>query len=352
MNSYDLAKKVIFSLSDEAGVSGYEHPLFPALQGIFTSLASETRRDFIGNFYAVKKGLDGKSGIMLAAHMDEIGLILTHIDDRGFFHFSAVGGIDDRTLLYQEVIVHGQEDIRGIICSVPSRVHQEVQSKKSIDMTQLVIDVGYPRETVMNLVKPGDIISLIRKPFSILNDKIVAKALDDRAGIAVLAICLNELGRLSHRHNVYAVATVQEEVGLRGAITSSDGLQPDLAVAIDVTHAQTLDTKNQVSIQLGKGPAITVGPNIHPRIFTDLTRCAKESRIPYQIQPIAGETGTDARVIQLTGYGIPTGLISIPLRYMHTSVETASLQDIVDSGKLLADFIAGLPENLEELLCC
>jgi len=350
-NSYDLAKEVIFTLSGKAGVTGYEHRLYPSLEEIFGSLDCHLDRDFMGNFYAGKKGDDGKLSVMLAAHMDEIGLMITHIDNRGFIHFTAVGGIDGRTLLCQEVIVHGKQEVKGIISSVPSKV-QSNNAKNAIDISKLVIDIGYPKDIVLSLVKPGDIISIKRTPFMLLNEKIAGKALDDRAGIAVLAVCFNELSKLNHRHNVLAVATVQEEVGLRGATTSSNRLQPDLAVAIDVTHAQTLDTKSQVSIQLGKGPAITVGPNIHPKIFTELTGCARESRIPYQVQAVAGETGTDARVIQLSGQGIPTGLISIPLRYMHTSVETASLGDIVDSGKLLACFIAGLPEDAEDLLCC
>jgi endoglucanase len=150
---------------------------------------------------------------------------------------------------------------------------------------------------------------------------------------------------------VIAVTTVQEEVGLRGAITGSDKIEPSIAVVIDVTHAQTMDTKNQVSINLDKGPAIPVGPNIHPEVLAKMIKTAEENRIPYQIQPIAGPTGTDARVIQLAGHGTPTGLISIPLRYMHTSVETASLKDITNCGKLLAYFIASLPEDLEELSC-
>jgi endoglucanase len=142
---------------------------------------------------------------------------------------------------------------------------------------------------------------------------------------------------------------VQEEVGLRGGKTSSEKILPALAVVIDVTHAQTLDTKNQVSINLDKGPVLTIGPNIHPELLKGMTQAAEENRIPYQIQPTAGPTGTDARIIQLAGHGIPTALLSVPLRYMHTSVETASIKDIADCGKLLAYYIASLPEDLEEL---
>jgi putative aminopeptidase FrvX len=350
MKAYDLAKEVLFCLADEAGVSGYEHGLQPLLKNIFAPLATDLEQDFFGNFYARKRGLIGKHAVMLAAHGDEIGLILSHIDDRGFLHFTTVGGIDERTLLQQEVTVHGREKVPGIISAVPLKA-AAAADQKAIGISQLVIDIGYGPETALRLVKPGDVVSLVRSPLTLLNDKVAGKALDDRAGISVMAVCLHELAQLKHGPDVIAVTTVQEEIGLRGASTSSERLQPELAVAIDVTHGQTPDSKNQVAIQLGKGPVITVGPNIHPQVQAGLTSAAQEARIPYQIQPVAGATGTDARVIQLTGRGIPTGLVSVPLRYMHTAVETASLTDIVDSGKLLARFIAGLPGELEESLC-
>ncbi len=351
INSFDLAQKTIFSLSSQAGVSGYEHELKSVLHEIFEPLSSELNQDFIGNFYASKHGLGSNQTIMLAAHSDEIGLIITHIDDRGFLHFTTVGGIDERTLVHQVVTVHGVKDVRGVISLLPEKDKKGSDKPQTPMLHNLIVDIGYPKSTAETLVKPGDVISIKRTPFTMMGEKIVGKALDDRAGIAVMAVCLNELALLKHQHNVLAVATVQEEVGLRGATTSSNSVLPSLALAIDVTHAQTLDTKNLVSPHLGKGPVITLGPNIHPRIFAHLTETAKDWRLAYQLQPVAGETGTDARVIQLIGCGIPTGLLSIPLRYMHTSVETASLKDIVDCGKLLACFIAALPEDLEEWLC-
>lgn len=349
-NSLELAKEVALLLSDRPGISGYEHPLIPSLDSIFKLYDVEISSDFMGNYTVQKNGFSGNQTIMLAAHLDEIGLMITHIDSRGFLHFAAVGGIDERTLLNQEVIVHSKKDMKGIICSVTTQ-ETKLSTKKSNKITDLIIDIGYSQEQAKNLVQPGDIVSISRKPYVMLNERITGKALDDRAGIAVLAVCLKELTCLKHHHNVAAVTTVQEEVGLRGAITSSERIKPAIAIVIDVTHAQSLDTKNQVPINLGKGPVITMGPNIHPQILSGLINAAQENRILYQLQPVAGPTGTDARVIDLTGSGIPTGLISIPLRYMHTSVETASFKDITDCGKLLAYFIASLPEELEELLC-
>lgn len=351
IDSYQLAKRILNELSEKSGVSGYEHFLQPDLNDLFTSFETTLSSDCLGNCYFEKKGFNSKQSIMLAAHSDEIGLMVTHIDQRGFLHFTAVGGIDGRTLIHQEVIVHGLKDVNGIICFIPSQDNMDAERKRAIDPINMVIDIGYGQERANEIVKPGDIVSIVRKPLNLLNEITSGKALDDRAGITVLAICLNELNRIKHRHNVIAVATVQEEIGLRGALTSSQRLNPSIAIAVDVTHAQTLDSKSQVNTYLGKGPVITLGPNIYPDIFSRLVSSAKEHRLPYQLQPVPGPTGTDARVIQLVGYGIPTGLVSIPLRYMHTSLETASLSDIVDCGRLLACFIASLPEDLEELTC-
>lgn len=166
-----------------------------------------------------------------------------------------------------------------------------------------------------------------------------------------MQICLQELRRLHHVHDVIAVTTTQEEVGLRGAITSAHTLNPDLAIAIDVTHGSTPDTKGQVNIELGKGPTIALGPNIHPTVYKLMLDAAQDARIPHQIEPIAGMSGTDAWAIQVAQAGVPTGLLSLPLRYMHTSVETISIEDVVNAGLLLANFIARLPEDLEGNLC-
>lgn len=345
-----FAKNILASLSEESGVSGYEQGLEPRIRTIFQPLVNEIFQDTFGNIYLIKKGKFEQSSVMLAAHMDEIGLVVTDIDSRGFLHFIPVGGIDERTLLYQEVIVHGKEDILGIICSKPRGLISEDEKNKPVSIRQMGIDVGLSLEEVRKVIKPGDIVSIKRKIIELMNNIVSGKSIDDRVGLAVLAVCLNELKKLKHNYNVYAVATVQEEVGLRGAVTSTYRLKPDLAVAVDVTHAQTPDTK-KVNIKLGQGPVISVGPNIFPKIFDQLCNCAKTNRIPYQVQPVPGPTGTDARAIQLTNSGIPTGLLSIPLRYMHTSVETIALQDIVNSGKLLAYFISSLPDDLEELVC-
>lgn len=344
------AKQFLKKLSENSGVSGYEASLAPYVIEEFKTLAEDVHTDRFGNIFALKKGDIGRYKIMLAAHMDEIGLMVKEIDPRGFLRFTTVGGVDQRTLLSQEVVIHGKRPVPGVIGSMPPHLLQ-VDGEKAVKMEDMGIDVGLTSERIREVVQIGDIITLRRKPLELLNDLIAGKSFDDRAGVVVMKICLEELKRLHHVHDVIAVTTTQEEVGLRGALTSAHTLNPDCAVAIDVTHASTPDTKGQVNIELGNGPTIALGPNIHPIVYQEMTRAAQEARLPYQVEPIPGMSGTDAWAIQVAQAGVPTGLLSIPLRYMHTSVETLDLQDVVNSGKLLAHFIAGLPEELEETLC-
>lgn len=363
MNHEKFAAEALLSLSELSGVSGYEKQSLAVLKSLFADLATEIIEDHMGNTIFIKKGKDNKKSkqmsepigeagkIMLAAHFDEIGLMVTQIDGKGILRFVPVGGIDNKTLLNQAVIVHGKTDLHGVVCYEPKAFLAEKERDTAVNSGKMGIDLGLPAEKVREAVKPGDIVSISSKNLRLLNDLVSGKAFDNRAGITVMAICLRELGRLKHKHDVYAVASVQEEVGLRGAATSSYHIDPDAAFVIDVTHAQTTDSKNQVNISLGKGPAAALGPNIHSGLLSYLRECAKENRIPLQLNPTPGPTGTDARVIQLTKSGIPTALLAIPLRYMHSSIETVSLQDIVSCGVLLAHLIANLPENLEDSLC-
>lgn len=344
------AREFLKKLSEYHGVSGYERSIAPLVIQEFQASADEVRTDRFGNIYAHKKGKKGRYKIMLAAHMDEIGLMVKKIDPRGFLRFSAVGGVDQRTLLSQEVTIHGRQSIPGVIGSMPPHLVRE-EGSKAVKIEDMGIDVGLPYEEIQKLIQVGDVITLKRSPIELLGGLIAGKSLDDRAGVVVMQICLQELHKLHHDHDVIAVTTTQEEVGLRGALTSAYTINPDLAIAIDVTHAATPDTKDQVSVELGKGPAIAIGPNIHPQIFDRLTEAAQNARIPIQIEPIAGMSGTDAWAIQVSQAGVPTGLLSIPLRYMHTSVETLDMQDVVNSGILLAHFIASLPEDLEGYIC-
>lgn len=348
-------KKTLATLVNESGVSGSEMNVSKIIQNLFIKHCDDVKVDLLGNIVALKKG-NKKNGknikVMLAAHMDEIGLMVKKIDENGFILFTNVGGVDYRTLLSQEVIIHGEKDIFGVIGAKPPHLQKESEKDQSIKMEDLYIDVGFTKKEVDKWLKVGDFISINRKLTSLHRDSIAGKAIDDRAGIVALLHCMKELENFNHQADIFFTATVQEEVGLRGAITSTYGIMPDIGIAIDVGHGTTPGVTAEDSIELGKGPAIGIGPNIHPAIDKKFIELAKEYKVPYQIEILPGGSGTDAWAIQVTKSGVPTGLLSIPLKYMHTSVELGNMEDIKLSGRLLALFIMSLNDvDMEEWLC-
>jgi putative aminopeptidase FrvX len=335
------------------GVSGSEMNVSNFIAEVFAPFLDDTRRDNLGNLILMKKGLEkGAPRLLLCAHMDEIGLMVTRLEEHGFLRFTAIGGFDQRTLPGQEVTIYGQQPVPGIIGFKAAHLLKEEQKGKSIKMEDLLIDCGLPTAKMRQLIKPGDTVALKRRFLTLQGSCRSGKALDNRAGVAVLWQCLKELTRLHHAADVFLVATVQEEVGVRGAVTSTYHLVPDLGIAIDVCHGDFPGAAAHEVSQLGQGPAITRGPNIHPHIAEKLLRLAADYHLPHQQDVSPGPTGTDARAIQISLEGVPTGLLSIPLRYMHTSVELVDLEDIKVGGRLLAYFIASLDADFVEGLRC
>lgn len=348
------AEKFLEFLSNTNGVSGNEMEIGIEIASHFKRYCSQVKTDKLGNIIAYKQGenKNNKAKIMLAAHMDEIGLMVKKIDQNGFILFTNVGGIDERTLLAQEVIVHGDKNIYGIIGAKPPHLLKDKEKDSTIKIEDLYIDVGLSEAEARKVISVGDFITIKRNFKGLGRGYVVGKALDNRAGVTVLLECLKELERVNHDTDVFLVTTVQEEVGLRGAITSTYQIMPDLGIAIDVGHGRTPDLPKEDTIELGKGPGITLGPNIHPSIHERFVECSKEYNIPYQSEVSPSSTGTDAWAMQVTKSGVPTGLISVPLRYMHTSVELLNIKDVIHAGRLLALFIASLNEiDMEEWLC-
>ena len=289
---------------------------------------------------------------MIAAHMDEIGLMVKDIEENGFLRFTSIGGVDPRTILGQEVIVHGKEDLFGVVGSKPPHLQDPEDANNSIKMEDMTIDIGLSKEDVEKYISIGDTITINRKLINLQNNRVAGKAIDDRAGIAVLFDCIKELSNMKHDADVYFVSTVQEEVSMAGALTSTYSINPDFGIAVDVGFGTTPELNKYNSIELGKGPGITLGANIHPGLRKKLILIAKEYNIPYQMEINAGPTGTDARAMQITREGIPSLVLSIPLRYMHTSVEVIDMVDIKNTAKLLAFYISAIAnDSLEGLLC-
>jgi putative aminopeptidase FrvX len=330
-------------LSEASGVSGYEHQVRNIVREEFGRYADEIRIDPLGNVIALKRGTDSepRPALMIATHMDEIGLIVSELEE-GFIHFQQVGGYDDRVLLGQEVVVHGRRDLPGIIGARPLRTLPSDERDKPIPNDKLLIDVGLAPQEVTRLVRVGDLITMNRELIELKGDLVAGKALDDRASVAAAAVCLEELSRVRHHWDVYAVATVQEEMGLKGAVTSTFGLQPDVGIAIDVTWAKQPGTLDEYTYDLGKGPTIGCGPNFHPKLQQALIETAKALEMSYHVEPATRPAGTDAAAMQISRQGIPVALISIPQRNMHTPVETVSVKDVERVGRLLAAFISRL----------
>lgn len=345
-------------LSEAGGVSGREEEATVVIEKFFTSgpgkgWVTDFRRDRLGNLILRKKGEGGEKApkIMFAAHQDEIGLIVTEVKE-GFLRFSTVGGIDQRVLPGQEVLIHAREEVPGIIGATPPHLQTPDEHEQAIKIEDLVIDTGLPGEKAEEIISVGDFVSIDRKLISLKNSTVSGKALDDRAGVAVLLQIAEELQKLKHQADVYLVATVQEEVGLRGALTSAYGIIPDLGIAIDVTHGKMPGLSDEDAYELGKGPVLVIGPQVHPQLFASLQRIAEESGVKYQVEPSTRPGGTDAFALQIARAGVATALLSIPLRYMHTSVETVSLSDLREAGRLLAGFVVTVDGEFVEGLSC
>lgn len=350
MESKELLKK----LCEGIGVSAYEDSIFNHITEAFQNLTDEIQIDNLGNIVAKRNGQENtnKIKIMLAAHMDEIGLMVKDIDENGFVKVTSIGGIDPRTLLAQEIIIHGRQDVFGVIGAKPPHLSDQSERSKAFKMEDLTIDIGLTKEDAEKIIEIGDIITIKRDFIELKNNVVAGKALDDRAGIVTMYECAKELLKLKHEADVYFVSTVQEEVGVRGATTSTFKIDPDIGIAIDVGFGATPELPEEDVISMGKGAGITLGGNIHPTLRKHLIEIANEYNISFQHEITPGLTGTDGRAMIITKCGIPTLVISLPLRYMHTSVETIDMNDVKTCAQLLARFIASISsDNLEGLLC-
>lgn len=327
-------------LSEAEGIAGFEGPVRDLVRETWEPLVDELQEGKLGSLIALKRGAgpEPRPKLMLAAHMDEIGLMVTGIE-QGFLRIARVGGTDRRVLLGLEVVVHGQRDLPGVIATRPPHVLPKEERKKSVPLDKIFVDVGLPEQEVKDLVSIGDLISVRREMAELRNHRVAGKALDDRACVTAVTLALERLGRVQHAWDVLAVATAQEETGLKGAITAAYGAAPDLAIALDVTFAEQAGVEKTGTLPLGEGPSIAVGPNFHPGLVARLKEVAEDREIPYKMDPIPGRSGTDAWAIQVTREGVPTALLSIPLRYMHQPVETLAADDVERAARLLAAFV-------------
>ena len=319
-------KDLIKKLTEAFGPSGREEQIREAIREEVEALADEVRVDTLGNLIALKKGDGTGKRVMLAAHMDEIGVIVSYVDEKGFLRAQPIGGLDATTLVGGRV-----QFADGAIGVIAPEDRQDY--KKDADLSKLYIDVGATsREEARSRL--GEAAAFVR-PMADLGQRIVAKALDDRIGCVVLVETLRRLERTPH--DVYFVFSVQEEVGLRGARTGAYAIDPQIGIAVDITAAADTPEAPKMSMKLGDGPCIKVmdsGMLAHPGIKNLLIQTAERHDIPYQLEVLDRGT-TDAAAIQLVRSGVPAGTISLACRYYHTPSEMVDMDDVENSVRLL-----------------
>lgn len=343
-------KKTLIKLSNLGGISGFEETNSAIISELLEEFCDEIKVDKLGNFIGImKSGKPNSKKLMLVAHTDGIGFVVSEILDKGFLRFSPIGGIDAKILPGCDVCVWGKKKIAGVIGAKPPHLLTAEESGKSVKMSEMVIDTGYSKEELLKIVSIGDMVTFNEDARELLSDTVSGKYLDDRAGIVSLLIAAKKIKEKNIDSDIYLLLSSQEEVGTRGAAVGSYEINPDAAIVVDVTHAKTPDSTEERSYKMGSGAAICVGPNIHPYMYDLAVKCAKKEDIPYEIEVEGGATGTDAEVVQIARDGVPCSLLSIPLKFMHTTVEVLSFSDVEAVGNLIAEMVADF--SLEELRC-
>lgn len=337
------------------GLSGYEEPARALIEDAWRPLTDELHVSRLGSLHGLRRGRlsqgqppDSKApSLLLAAHMDAIGLMVTGIT-QGLLGITEIGGVDPRVLPGQLVTVHGREDLPGVVVQPPAHLLPASERDKPAALKHLWVDTGRLPDEVSRLVRVGDLVSFAQPPIELGDDLLAGHSLDDRAAVAAVTHCLQELQGRELAWDVWAVATAQEEETLGGALTSAFALRPDLAVAIDVTFGSGPGSPSFRTYPVAKGIALGWGPNIHPALHKAFKDLADRLEIPYKLDPMASHSGTDAMALQVAAEGIPSMVVSIPLRYMHTPVEMVSMKDITRAGRLLAEFAVQLDERFME----
>lgn len=331
-------------LSNLHGISGDEYGIAVEVKKIFETLCDECEIDDMNNVIGIKRSKNPQGKVMLDAHIDEVGLMVSDIDEKGFVYFEDVGGIDARTLLAQEVILHGKSDILGVIGAKPPHILTAEEKGKTVPKEKLYIDTGYSAEELKKIIRLGDSVTIKNKTLNLMGGKISTKAQDDRTSLSVIIEALEQLKDVELPFDLYAVASTQEELGLRGATCAVYNIDPDFAIVIDVCHGKSPDASENV-FPMGEGTVLAKGPNIHPTLLKAVTDSMDKADIKYKFNIHNERTGTNAAATQIARNGIPSVLFALPLRYMHTCIETVDVAD----AQATADAIAGFLKSVEKV---
>ena len=329
------------------GVPGYEQEVGAHFADMFREYTDDVTIDALNSVIA-KVGCTGPK-VMISAHHDEIGMMVLDIEEDGAIRMHRNGGVDPRILPAHEVsVITKTGPVYGVVGAKPPHLLSPQERNVALKFEDLYVDIGYPAEKVRELVRVGDPIVMLAKPVKLAGGRMASKTMDDRASVASMIIAMDMLRRIDAPAQAYFVASSQEEVGMKGAGTAAFAIDPDFAIAVDVTHAEGPGTGRWEAFPIEK-MTIVSGPNLHPMLTKKAEEIADKWRIPYHREICAGMTGTDASAIQIARGGIPTILLSVPLRYMHTSVETGVISFIEDVGKLMALFIDEIAREWEGL---
>lgn len=336
-------------LTGEKGPSGFEASVAHAAQELLAPYVDETWMDRMGNLVGVKRcGKPNAKRLLLDAHLDEIGLMVTGYEE-GFLRFTAIGGVDPRMLPDREVTMLCDPPLFGVVACLPPHVQSREDSEKAIDMDKLYIDVGLTQEESQKCIPVGTPITYRCGSFPLGEKRVCGKSLDDRSCFVALLLCAQLLQKVELDVDVYFMGSTREEVSGAGAKCGAFAIEPDFCVAVDVTHGATPDVRNpkERAFALGGGPAIGVGPNMTGWMTKRLRDKAEGLNMPYQLEVMTGDTGTNAWGMQICREGIATAILSLPLRYMHTPVEVIDREDLKRVGQLLCAFTLDLGKEAE-----
>ena len=334
-----LADK-IKKLTNAYGVSGDEFRISKIAAELMAPYCDRVEIDDFGNVLGYRDcGIPGAKTVMLDAHIDQIGFLITEVTEEGFLRFTTVGGVDQRMLLGSELtILTKKGPILGIVAAIPPHLQKDGDDKKSVPIPEMVVDIGMTGEQAKKVVRVGDYMAFANDAMELQGDALCGKAFDDRACLVCLLHTMDLLQGKPLAVNVVVSASTKEETGFQGGISAGFKVQPDYAIAVDVTHARTGDAP-QVIVKLGDGPNVDMGSNSNPKFAKRVIEVARAKQIPHIVTSCPAGSGTNAWPIQMQGQGVTTLVVSLPLKYMHSPVEMLRMSDVKNVGKLIAAFI-------------
>jgi len=343
-------KQRLQALCGLSGPSGFEHPVSEKAAELLREVGmSEVTIDRMGNVFGVRRcGKPNARKLLLDAHLDEIGLMVTGIEE-GYLRFRSIGGVDPRMLPARELTILTDPPIFGVVACLPPHVQNASDYDNSIPLKDLWIDIGMTQEQAEKCVPIGTPITYRGSCFELANGKMCGKSMDDRACFAILLRTAELLQGKELDVDLYIMGSTREEVSAAGAIVGTNGIMPDFCVAVDVTHGRTPDAPKDRASEVGGGPAIGVGPNMTHWMTRRMKRKCKENNWKYSMEVMSGHTGTNGWEMQISREGVATSVVSLPLKYMHTPIEVLDLEDIEAVAKLLAAFTVDLGKEAEQL---